>query len=79
MDSILELEGSKIICGGKPLTGHKIPKVYGSWEPTLVYVPFKHFRAVKKFELLTTELFGPFSIVTEYANKETETVIEYLE
>jgi 1-pyrroline-5-carboxylate dehydrogenase len=67
------------LTGGKPLINHSIPSVYGSWEPTLVYVPLKHFRAAKKFELLTTELFGPFSIVTEYYEKDTDLVLDYLE
>ena len=65
--------------GGKPLTNHNIPSQYGAWEPTLVFVPLKHFRAAKKFELLTTEVFGPFSIVTEYFDKDTDLVLEYLE
>ena len=64
---IMELDGAKILFGGKPLEEpHKIPDVYGFWEPTLIYVPLKHFRNGKKFRLLTTELFGPFSIVTDY-------------
>ena len=39
----------------------------------------KHFRSAKKFELLTTELFGPFSIVTEYTDHKFEFVLECLE
>lgn len=73
------MEGAKILCGGKPLSNHKIPEVYGSWEPTLMYVPLKHFKAAKKFELITTELFGPFSVVTDYANKDTDFVLQCLE
>lgn len=67
IDAVMELEGAKILFGGKPLTeAHTIPAVYGSFQPTAIYVPLKHFRSVKKFKLLTTELFGPFQIVTEY-------------
>lgn len=39
IDSILALPGTKLLFGGKPLTGHKIPSVYGSYEPTAIYVP----------------------------------------
>jgi len=42
-------------------------------------VPLKHFRGAKKFKLLTTELFGPFQIVTEWFNKDEERVLEILE
>lgn len=74
-NAILELEGAKLLTGGKPLKNHSIPAIYGAWEPTLVYVPLKHFRGAKKFDLLTTELFGPFSLVVEYNDKELDTVL----
>lgn len=70
LDAVLELDGSKILFGGVPLTGHHIPSCYGSWAPTAVYVPLKHFRGKKARKLLSTELFGPFQIVTEYGNND---------
>lgn len=79
MDAILELDGAKILFGGKPLKNHQIPSQYGAWEPTAVYVPLKHFRGKAKFNLLTTELFGPFQVVTEYTNCQKERVLEILE
>lgn len=60
IDKLLELDGAKVLWGGKPLTGHSIPERYGSFEPTAVYVPLKHFRRAHKFDLITTEVFGPF-------------------
>ena len=39
----------------------------------------KHFRAKKKRDLLTTELFGPFQIVVEYGNKDVDFLIQTLE
>jgi 1-pyrroline-5-carboxylate dehydrogenase len=48
------------------LTGHTIPERYGSFEPTAVYVPLKHFKKAKKFDLITAEVFGPFQIITDY-------------
>lgn len=79
IDKILSLSGAKIIIGGKPLQGHKIPEQYGSYEPTCIFVPLRHFRGDKKFKLLTTELFGPFSIVTEYGNGDVDKVLEIFE
>jgi 1-pyrroline-5-carboxylate dehydrogenase len=66
----LELEGAELMFGGKPLKNHTIPAIYGSWEPTAVFVPLKHFRSGKKLRLLTTELFGPFQIVTEWGKND---------
>jgi hypothetical protein len=49
IDKILTFDGAKVLVGGKPLAGgHKIPERYGSFEPTLIYVPLKHFRGTKK-------------------------------
>jgi len=42
-------------------------------------VPLKYFRNKKKFDLLTTEIFGPVSIVTEYNTKDVSKVINCLE
>ena len=79
MDAILELDGAKILFGGKPLKNHSVPEQYGAWEPTAVFVPLKHFRGKAKFKLLTTELFGPFQVVTEFTNGQKERVLEILE
>ncbi len=80
IDAVLELEGSKLLFGGKPLAeAHNIPTIYGSYQPTAIFVPLRHFRSPKKFKLLTTELFGPFQIVTEYKDKEIDSVLNTLE
>lgn len=60
IDAVLALDGAELLFGGVPLKNHHIPAVYGSYEPTAIKVPLKHFRAKKKRDLLTTELFGPF-------------------
>lgn len=60
IDAVLELDGAELLFGGAPLRNHTIPPVYGAYEPTAIKVPLKHFRALKKRNLITTELFGPF-------------------
>lgn len=55
---VLALEGSRLLFGGKRLQNTTIPECYGSYEPTAIFVPLKQFET--HFELLTTELFGPF-------------------
>ena len=80
IDAVLELDGSKLLFGGEPLPQpHTIPAVYGSYKPTAIYVPFKHFRSSNKFKLLTTELFGPFQIVTDYRTNEVPALLNLLE
>ena len=80
IDAVLELEGSKLLFGGKPLAeAHNITTIYFSYQPTAIFVPLRHFRSPKKFKLLTTELFGPFQIVTEYKDKEIDSVLNTLE
>ena len=76
---MLELDGTKILWGGAPLKNHSIPAIYGSYEPTAIQVPIKHFRGLRSRELLLTELFGPFQIVVEYADFETEKVLRIME
>jgi 1-pyrroline-5-carboxylate dehydrogenase len=44
-----------------------------------VFVPLKHFRGERKQKLLSTELFGPFQIITEYGNTEFDKVVDVLE
>jgi 1-pyrroline-5-carboxylate dehydrogenase len=79
LDAILELDGSKLLWGGAPLKNNTIPACYGSFEPTAVYVPLKHFRGKEKRKLLITELFGPFQIITEYGTNDLEKVLDVME
>jgi len=78
LNEVMNLEGAELLMGGKPLKNHTIPKCYGSWEPTLVKVPFKHLRGLKKRNLICTELFGPFSIVVEYKDSDVDTLLEHI-
>ena len=80
IDAVLELEGAKLLFGGEPLPQpHSIPSCYGSFKPTAIFVPLKHFRAASKLKLLTKELFGPFQIVTEYKTENVDFLLEILE
>lgn len=67
VNSVLKIPGAKLLFGGTPIKeSHKIPAVYGSFLPTAVYVPIEQIE--KNFELVTTELFGPFQIVTSWTD-----------
>ena len=65
VDAVASIPGAKILFGGAPIKeSHNIPAVYGSYLPTAVYVPIKEIK--KHFHLVTSELFGPFQIVTSW-------------
>ena len=60
--------------GGKELGGHTIPEVYGAMEPTAVFVPLDQALKDEHWELVNTELFGPFQArlsVTEHRHLAT--------
>ena len=78
-DFVMSLEGARILFGGKPLTGHKIPTCYGAWEPSAYLVPLKYFFDPKLFPKLTQEVFGPVQIVTEYDDSEIDSVLDIVE
>lgn len=75
---ISALPGAKLLFGGKPLEGHSIPACYGTLEPTAVEVPLETL-AGEHFELVTTELFGPFQVVVGYGDKDLPVVLDILE
>merc|ERR1712194_413763 len=60
-----KVKGAKLLWGGEALpTGtHTIPSCYGAVKPTAVFVPLDQILG-SNFELITTEIFGPFQIVT---------------
>jgi 1-pyrroline-5-carboxylate dehydrogenase len=74
IDKILAIPGAVTRFGGKPLTNHSIPDVYGAYEPTAVEVPLDQF--VKNFKACSEELFGPFQLIVPYGDKDVDTVIQ---
>ncbi len=78
IDAVLDVPGTELLFGGKPLTGHSIPDCYGAYEATAIQVPLGAL-ASSEFELLTTELFGPFQVVVQYGDGDLGTVLSLLE
>jgi len=76
---LLKITGSKLLFGGKPLLNHTIPSIYGAIEPTAVFVPLLELLKKENFDLCCTEIFGPFQVVTSYADNEVEHVLEACE
>jgi len=76
---LLKIPGAKLLFGGKELTNHSIPKKYGAVEPTAVFVPLEQILSEEHFATCTTEVFGPFQVVTEYNDNSLPNVLEACE
>ncbi|GIL70881.1 hypothetical protein Vretifemale_1557 [Volvox reticuliferus] len=76
---LLQIPGAKLLFGGKPLSGHSIPEVYGAVEPTAVFVPLEQALLPEHFGVVTTEVFGPFQVVTEWQDSQLPQVLDACE
>jgi len=65
--------------GGEELPIHDIPKCYGAVKPTAVFVPLSELVKPENFDDCVEEIFGPFQVVTEYADSEICTVLDTCE
>ncbi len=78
IDSVLAVPGAELLFGGAELSDHDIPDCFGAYEPTAIRVPLSELCG-ENFELLTTELFGPFQIVASYGDADVESVLSLFE
>ena len=78
---VAALPGAKVVFGGRKLAGSEaFHAAYGGLEPTAVEVPLATMLASPEtFELVTTELFGPFQVLVPYASAELAAVLEACE
>lgn len=77
-DALLAIPGAKLLFGGQPLKGHSIPDCYGAMEATAIRVPIDAVVG-EHFELVTTELFGPFQVIVTWGDGELPKVLGVLE
>jgi 1-pyrroline-5-carboxylate dehydrogenase len=78
VDAVLKVPGSSLLFGGRALGGHAIPDCYGAYQPTAVQVPLEALGG-ENFDLVTTELFGPFQVVVTYGDGDLDKVLQTLE
>ena len=78
IDTVLDVPGTELLFGGVELTDHSIPDVFGAYEPTAILAPLAELSG-DHFELLTTELFGPFQIVVSYGDADIDAVLTLFE
>lgn len=79
VNKLTKIPGAHILFGGKPLTGHNIPKCYGAIEPTAVFVPLSKIISESYWDIVTTEVFGPVQVVTSYNDQQLPWVFEACE
>uniref|UniRef100_A0A6B2L1I1 Aldehyde dehydrogenase domain-containing protein n=1 Tax=Arcella intermedia TaxID=1963864 RepID=A0A6B2L1I1_9EUKA len=79
LHQLLKIPGSKLLFGGKPLSNHTIPPIYGAIEPTAVFLPLQELLSPAHFPLATTEVFAPFQVVTSYDDSTLELVLQACE
>jgi 1-pyrroline-5-carboxylate dehydrogenase len=78
VESMLAIPASELLFGGAPLEGHSIPDRYGAWLPTAVQVPLQALSS-EHFDLITSELFGPFQVVVRYGDSDLGSVLDVME
>jgi 1-pyrroline-5-carboxylate dehydrogenase len=70
---LLEIPGARLLWGGEELEGHSIPAQYGAVKPTAVWVPLEAMDS--HFDLVTTEVFGPFTVLTSWESEQDMTKV----
>lgn len=78
VDAVKAIPGAELLFGGKPLEKHSIPERYGAMLPTAISVPLDALCG-DRFELVTTELFGPFQVIVQYGDADLPRVLDVLE
>ena len=80
LEALLAIPGAELLYGGEEIQGHNIPARYGAFVPTAVKVPLKELMASdERFHLVTTEVFAPFQIVTEYDDSTFNLMLDCVE
>jgi 1-pyrroline-5-carboxylate dehydrogenase len=78
INAVTAIPGAELLFGGKPLENHSIPRRYGAMQATAVRVPLDALFG-EHFELITTELFGPFQVIVQYDDGDLPQVLQVLE
>ena len=78
IDAVLAIPGATLLFGGQELVDHSIPDCYGAYEATAVQVPLGEVTG-DHFEIVTTELFGPFQVIVTFGDDDVSTVLDILE
>ncbi|KAL8455404.1 hypothetical protein Emag_000788 [Eimeria magna] len=73
--ALMELPGSRLLFGGKPVEGFKPPEGFGLFQPTAIQLPLKLLLEDENArKLATTEVFGPLQVIVEWADGDEASV-----
>jgi 1-pyrroline-5-carboxylate dehydrogenase len=78
IDAVMAIPGASLLFGGQTMEGHNIPECYGAYQATAVQVPLNEVTG-DHFQIVTTELFGPFQVIVVYGDDDVPTVLDILE
>jgi len=78
-NAIANIDGAEVLWGGKELTNHNIPKIYGAVEPTAVLVPLEEMLKEDNFNKCVSEIFAPFQVITYFNDNNLDLVLQALE
>ncbi len=78
INSVLAITKTELLFGGDVIDKYNIPSCYGMIEPTAIKAPLNELLG-NNFELLTTELFGPFQVIVEYNDNDIPAITSVLE
>jgi 1-pyrroline-5-carboxylate dehydrogenase len=77
---VLQLPGAKLVMGGEPIDEeHSIPSLYGSFKPTMIFLPLSTILSEEYSKIALQEVFAPFLIYTEYDDSDYDRIINLLE
>jgi len=86
---LASIPGAYVAWGGRPLTevgtaeerraAALVPPCYGLIQPTAVFVPLAELLKPEHFDACTTEVFGPFQVLTSYDDGSLDLVLEACE
>jgi len=80
VQAVSSLPGASVTFGGEPLGAGQFPPQYGGMTPTAVTVPLETMLASQEnFDIVTTELFGPFQVLVPYNADQLPLVLDACE
>ena len=78
VNNCLSIPGAELAFGGKVLEGNTVPECYAAVEPTAIVVDLEALSNPEYFDILTTELFGPFQVLVRWKEGQLDGVIDAL-
>ena len=82
VERLLAIPGARVAFGdgaARPAEASAVPACYGAWAPTAVHVPLEELVKPEHFGACTTEIFGPFQVLSDYSDASLPLVLDACE